>query len=88
MIEQLELFPAAPAPVDLLPSWRDRLTAWPAKVAHYRHARGTNGWSMSVGGYVAARILFREGEMDRRELKRWWLFHRRVRRWDQPGFTL
>ena len=85
MTKQLELFPSI-AQVkrhQLAPFWRESLSAWPRGVFRWRHSRETSAWSMATGGYGYAILLFTAGQMDRRELRRWWRFNRRVMRWDR-----
>lgn len=68
--------------------WREDLMEWPQEVWVSRHNRETSGWSMATQTYCHARWLFREGQMGRAELKRWWKFNRRVQMWDKKVVTV
>lgn len=85
LMMQLELFTTLDERKPLLDYWRECLKAWPAKVREYRHYRNTTGWSMATGGFSFARRLFRAGKITRKDFKRWWKFHRRVRRWNEKA---
>ncbi len=79
---QLELFARDPHE-HLFPYWRQQLLAWCEGVWMWRHHRDTTGWSMATQGLSFARLLFRSSQMSKAEFRRWWLFDRRVRRWNK-----
>lgn len=79
MSAQLELIATHPHE-KLWPYWRERLQEWPGEVWRWRHSRGTTGWSMATQGYGFAQFLFRDGQISKQELRRWWRFDRRIRR--------
>jgi hypothetical protein len=84
MTEQLELFTDEYRdPANLVARYRKLLTEWPAEIMSWRHHRESSGWSMATGGYSFARSLFFNRKITRVELRRWWKFHQRVKRWDR-----
>jgi len=85
MNNQLELF-AKDGSEHLFPYWRDSLRQWVNEVRFYRGAWNSTGWSMATQGYSFAQLLFRHGQMTRKELRRWFRFHRRVKRLDRVHF--
>lgn len=68
---------------DLHPYWRAQLKQWVHNALYYRHARGTTGWSMATDGYDFARWLFRDGQLSRGELKRYFRFNLRIQRMEK-----
>lgn len=80
--EQLSLFRVDPY-THLFPYWREQLTQWPKEALYYRHHRNCTGWSMALGGYDFARMLFRHGQLSREQLRRYWRFNRRL--WRMEG---
>jgi len=76
---QLELFKPAPP---LSPWWREQLKGWLEDAWRYRHNRHTTGWSMATQGMLYARLLYKTGQMEKAEFRRWFKFHRRILRWD------
>ena len=67
---------------ELFPYWREQLKEWPGEVFSWRHRRNTTGWSMCCHALMFARLLYRHGQMDKKEFKRWWKFDIRVMHWD------
>lgn len=78
---QLELFPRDPCE-HLFPYWKKQLMKWPREVMQFRHYTQCTGWSMCCQSFMFARNLFRHGQINKAEFRRWFRFRRRVWRWD------
>jgi hypothetical protein len=67
----------------LLPYWWQKLKEWHRDIFQWRHRRDTTGWSMATGNYFFATALFRHGQINRKQFRRYWKFNRRVTRLDK-----
>lgn len=83
---QLELFSTAPIN-EHTKYWKKCLKEWPSDILANRHFRNTTGWSMAVGYFSFALLLFRAGELTKDQFKRYCRLNRRVRRWDRSDFS-
>jgi hypothetical protein len=61
--------------------WKKSLRKWPGDVWLYRHCIITTGWSMARQSWIFARFLFRYGEINKNEYRRWFRFRLHVERY-------
>ena len=83
-VSQMDLF-VVDRCMPLFPFWQKCLRAWPSEVFEYWHYRDCSGWSMAMGGFSYAVMLYDHGQITRLQFDRWHRFELRVKRWDERG---